>query len=251
MDEGKKVKVGGEEAVLHITDQSVMFEKGGRVSGFERSTIRMVKPDGDAMIIAYSVGSEVKSVRVEPMTAVASLLTSGDTSSVNQAVAAGLDEVFEKLYRDTRKELEEKLAKIQAEPENMNLRLTAEEEVKYSQASRQLENLLGSKYSFNSRSEDSPMSFWGLDKQPYNLQLDVVKALHVSFLRTITSPRAEKSDVVYSGTEVWPEDWSRILNHFGLDGGLYNSEDFAKFIQYLKANWKYTPGDRRPLLARP
>ena len=61
---------------LHITDQSVMFEKAGKVSGFERSAIRMVKPDGDAMIIAYSAGSEVKSVRVEPMTAVASLLVS-------------------------------------------------------------------------------------------------------------------------------------------------------------------------------
>src|SRR5437879_3357088 len=68
------VKVEGEDAVLHITEQSVMFEKGGKVSGFERSAIRMVKPDGDAMIIAYSAGSEVKSVRVEPMTAATSLL---------------------------------------------------------------------------------------------------------------------------------------------------------------------------------
>src|SRR3989441_12713871 len=68
------VKVEGEDAVLHITEQSIMFEKSGRVSGFERSAIRMVKPDGDAMIIAYSAGSEVKSVRVEPMTAVASIL---------------------------------------------------------------------------------------------------------------------------------------------------------------------------------
>src|SRR2546428_13375033 len=70
------VKVEGEDAILHITDQSVMFEKGGKVSGFERSAVRMVKVDGDAMIIAYSVGDEVKSVRVEPMTAVASLLVS-------------------------------------------------------------------------------------------------------------------------------------------------------------------------------
>ena len=65
------VKVDGEEAVLHITDQSVLFEKVGQVSGFERSAIRIVKPDGNVMIIAYSVGSEVKSVRVEPMTSVA------------------------------------------------------------------------------------------------------------------------------------------------------------------------------------
>jgi len=30
--EGRSVKVDGAEAVLHITDQSVMFEKGGRVA---------------------------------------------------------------------------------------------------------------------------------------------------------------------------------------------------------------------------
>lgn len=245
-----KVTVDGEEAVLHITDQSVMFEKGGRVIGFERSAIRMVKPDGGAMIIAYSVGSEVKSVRVEPVTAVAALLISSETPSDSRARVAGLDEVFEKLYRDTREELEERLTKIQTEPSNKSLRLTAEEEGKYSQVSRQLENLLGSKYGFNSRAEDSPMSFWGLDAQPYNVQLDVVKALHVSFLRTITSPRAEKSDVVFSGTEVWPEDWSRILNHFSLNGRLYNSEDFAKYIQTLKESWKYSPGDRKPVLTR-
>ena len=56
-----------------------MFEKVGKVSGFERSAIRMVKPDGDAMIIAFSFGSEVKSVRVEPMTAVSSLLLDAAT----------------------------------------------------------------------------------------------------------------------------------------------------------------------------
>jgi len=66
---GVKVKSDGEDAILHITDQSIIFEKGVRVSGFERSVIRMVKPDGDAMIIAYSAGREVKSVGVEPMTA--------------------------------------------------------------------------------------------------------------------------------------------------------------------------------------
>ena len=71
-----RVKVDGEEAFLHITDQSVMFEKGGRVSGFERSAIRMAKPDGDAMIMAHSVGSEAKSTRGGSATALARLLTS-------------------------------------------------------------------------------------------------------------------------------------------------------------------------------
>src|SRR5438445_13796622 len=95
-----KVKVDGEEAILHITDQSVMFEKGGRVSGFERSAIRMVKPDGDAIIIAYSAGSEVKSVRVEPMTSVASLLMSSSPSGARPnggqvpTSTNALDEVF-------------------------------------------------------------------------------------------------------------------------------------------------------------
>ncbi|MDG6900892.1 MAG: hypothetical protein JRM80_02910 [Nitrososphaerota archaeon] len=57
-----KVRMDGEEAALHITDQSVMFEKGGRVSGFESSAVRTVKPDGDAMIMAHSAGSELRSV---------------------------------------------------------------------------------------------------------------------------------------------------------------------------------------------
>ena len=98
----KKVKLDGEEATLHITDQSVMFENAGRVSGFERSAIRMVKPDGEAMIIAYSVGNEVKSVRVEPLTAVASLVASGASPTPAGISATGLDEVFEKLYLDPR-----------------------------------------------------------------------------------------------------------------------------------------------------
>ncbi len=45
------VTVDGEEAVLHITDQSVMLERGGKVSGFLRSAIQLVKPDGEAMMI--------------------------------------------------------------------------------------------------------------------------------------------------------------------------------------------------------
>ena len=93
-EDTKKVKVDGEEAVLHITDQSVMFEKGGRVSGFLKSAIQMAKPDGDAMIIAYSVGNEVKSVKVEPMTAVASLLVSNSAPSAAQVPWADLYEVF-------------------------------------------------------------------------------------------------------------------------------------------------------------
>jgi hypothetical protein len=252
MEEGKReevnrVKVDGEEAVLHISDQSVMFEKGGKVSGFLRSAIQMVKPDGDAMIIAYSVGNEVKSVKVEPMTAVTSLLVSGSASQA-QAPVTGLNEVFETLYRDTRRELEDKLMKIQREPENMSLRLTPNEEMRYSGVSRQMEKIVGVKFGFAPRTEDSPISFWGLEKEPPELQLDVVKTLHVSFLRTIVSPRAENSDIVYSGTEVWPEDWPLILDRFRLGGGPYSTEPFKGYVSYLKSHWKYHPGDRRPVL---
>ena len=104
-----KVKVDGEEAILHITDQSVMFETGGKVTGFERSAIRMVKPDGDAMIIAYSAGSKVESIRVEPMAAASSLLVSGPSPATVQAPVAGLDDALQRLYLDARKELEERL----------------------------------------------------------------------------------------------------------------------------------------------
>jgi hypothetical protein len=51
---GTKVRVEGEDLILHTTDRSVMFEKGCRVNGFERSATRLLKPDGDATISAYS-----------------------------------------------------------------------------------------------------------------------------------------------------------------------------------------------------
>lgn len=242
-----KVKVDGVDAVLHITDKSIMFEKEGRISGFERSAIRMVKPDADAMIIAYSAGSEVKSVRIEPMTAVASLAVPGSSQAKSQAPTPGMDEVFERLYRDARRELEDRLAKVQSEPKNRDLRLTPDEEKRYSEISRHMENLVGTKYGFSPRAEDSPLSLWGLEKQPLELQLAVVKTLHISFLRMIVSPRAERNDIIYSGTEVWPDDWERILARFGLsdkpllDGG---------FKKYLESHWKYHPGERKPVLAQ-
>jgi hypothetical protein len=242
-----KVKVDGIDVELQITDQSVMFEKEGKVSGFERSAIRMVKPYGDAMIIAYSVGSEVKSVRIEPMTAVASLLVLTSSPAQTQASATGLDEVFEKLYRDTRKELEDRLTKVQAEPENKGLRLTPDEEMRYSEISRQMENLVGTKYGFSPRAEGSPLSFWGLEKQPFELQLAVVKTLHISFLRMLVSPRAERNDIIYSGTEVWPDDWERILVRFKLSDKPVLDGSFKK---HLESHWKYHPGDRKPVLAQ-
>ena len=249
-----KVKVDAEEAILHITDQSVMFERGGRVDGFERSAIRMVKPDGDAMIIAYSAGSEVKSVRVEPMTAVASLLVPGARSgsppgAQGTASTGSLDEVFERLYKGSRKELEERLALVQEQPENKGLRLTQAEEEKYTQASKQMEGILAAKFEFDARAEDTPMSFWGLEKQPYQLQLGVIKTRHVRFLRLMVDPTAEKSDVVYSSDEVWPEDWPQILERFNLGSGPYTTKMFDSYVNYLKSHWKYRPGQRKPVLA--
>jgi len=252
-----KVKVDGEEALLHITDKSVMFEKGGRVSGFERSAIRMVKPDRDAMIIAYSVGSEVKSVRVEPMTAVASLLVpigSGVASGKVQSSGMSLDEVFEQLYHDTRRELEERLAKVQAEPGNKNLRLTSEEEARYAEISRQMDGLIGARFGFDPRpvpGVTSPISFWDLEKRPEEFQLAVVKERHIRFLRLLVGSKAEQSDVVYSSDEVWPEDWPRILKRFDLGYGPYVSGAFESYINRLKASWEYKPSDKKPLLARP
>jgi hypothetical protein len=244
--EAPGVKVDGEEAMLHITDQSVMFEKEGKMSGFLRSAIQMVKPDGNAMIIAYSVGSEVKSVRIEPLTAVASLVTSKDSSAFGRVSVAGQGQVFEKLYWTTRRELEERLSRIQAEPENKNLRLMPEEETKYSQISRHMENLLGSKYGFNARAEDSPMSFWGLERQPLEVQLDVIKTLHISFLRLIVGPKAEISDIAFSSTQVWPEDWEGILIKFKLAERPFLSENFKR---YLSAHWTSHPSERKPVLA--
>ena len=252
VNEAKKVKVDGEQAVLHITAQSVMFEKGGTVGGFERSAIRMVKPDGDAMIIAYSVGSEVKSVRVEPMTAVTSLVSSDASPTSAQVSTKSLDAVFEKLYWNARKELEEKLAKVQGEPGDKNLRTTTDEEARYADTSRQMESLIGTRYGFNQRDvENSPVSFWGLEKQPYELQLAVVKVRHIRFLRLIAGPKAEQSDIVYSTDEVWPSDWPRILERFNLGNAPYVSQEFNAYMDHLRPNWENRPGTRKPVLARP
>ncbi|MDG6991415.1 MAG: hypothetical protein JRM99_08385 [Nitrososphaerota archaeon] len=247
-----KVKVDGEDAVLHITDQSVMFEKGGRVSGFERSAIRMVKPDGDAMIIAYSIGNKVESIRVEPVSAVASLVASAASQALVQIQSADMDAVFEKLYRNIRKELEERLVKVQAEPERKSLRLTPEQEAKYSQVSRQMESLIKSRHGFNAPNvENSPISFWGLEKQPYELQLAVVKERHVRFLRMIVGPKAETNDITYSTDEVWPDDWPRILERFSLDGNQYTTQSFINFVNYLRKHWTISPGEKKPVLAQP
>lgn len=243
----ERVKVDGEEGILHISDQSVMFEKGGRVSGFLRSAIQMVKPDGDGMVIAYSAGSEVRSVRVEPMTAVASLLVPSSTTQAHLPMA-GLDEVFERLYHDTRKELEERLAKVQANPEDKSRRLTEEEEMRYSKVSREMEKILGVRFGFNPQEEGNPISFWGLEKQPYELQVKVVMTQHILLLRILASPRVEASDVAFSGMEVWPEDWERILAKFSLSEGPFLSDEFKK---YLESHWTIRPGKRKPVLAYP
>lgn len=244
------VKVDGEEAVLHITDQSVMFERGGKVSGFLRSAIQMVKPDGDAMLIAYSAGSEVKSIRVEPITAVLPLLMPGSATSFSRIPASTttLDEVFERLYKDARKELEERLARVQHDPENKSLRLTPDEEERYASVSTQMEGIAGAKYEFNPREDAGPLSFWGLEKQPYDFQLDAIKIRHIEFLREIVGPRAETADIGYVGENVWPEDYERILVRFKLVDGPFLTE---KFKSYLKSKWTKSAGNRKPALAQP
>jgi hypothetical protein len=249
-EETKRVKVDGEEAVLHITDQSVMFEKGGKVSGFERSAIRMVKPDGKAMIIAYLVGSEVKSVRIEPLTAVASLMVSG-SAEAQPASQVGLDEVFENLYRDTRNELEVRLARVEAEPENKGLRLTTEERQKYIAIRNQMTNLAGAIYGVNPDGDEPLLTFWGLENRPRDLQIAVVKITHVDFLLGVVSPRAETEDVGYNAFQVWPQDWPRILKRFNLGDGPYTTEGFNSYIGYLKSHWTYSPAAKRPVLTSP
>jgi hypothetical protein len=245
--EGTRVRVDGEEAVLHLTDQSVMFEKGGKVSGFERSAIRMVKPDGEAMIIAYSSGSEVKSVRVEPITAFASLIVSGEAQT-QPTSRVGLDEIFDRLYEDTRKELEERLARVEDQPENKDLRLTPEERQKYIAIRNQMTNVIGAKLVANHDGEEPLLTFWGLENRPREFQICVVKTMHIDFLLGIVSQKAETEDVGYQARQVWPEDWPRILERFSLGNELYLSDKFSKYVNYLKSHWEYHPASRRPVL---
>ncbi len=250
------VKVDGEEAVLHITEQSVMFEKGGKVSGFLRCAIQMVKPDGNTMLIAYSAGTAVKSVRVEPITAVVPLLISASQAKQAnslvgqpQTSTTALDEVFERIYESARNTLEERLEKIQVEPENKNLRLTSDEQKKYHQVWVQMRNIVGAKYGFDPSAEDSrPIMFTGLEKEPYEMQLDFIKTMHIDFLREIVGPKAETADIGYTVEDVWLEDWERVLVRFKLADGSFLTE---KFKSYLRSKWTHPRGQRTPILARP
>ena len=245
--EGMKVKVDGEDAILHITEQSVMFEKEGNVSGFERSAIRMVKPDGDTMFIAYSSGTKVESIRVEPMTAVSSLLVP-EKPSASRAKLSGFDEVFEKLYWDTRKELEEKLVKVETEPQDKALRLTAEERQKYFAVRNQMTYLAGAKYGANPEGDEPLLTFWGLETRPPDFQVSIVKIMHINFLLGVVSPKAETEDVTYHAYQVWPADWPNILKQFGLGESKYTDEKFSRYVSYLKSHWQYGPSARRPAL---
>ncbi len=247
-----KVRVDGEEAALHITDQAVMFEKGGNVSGFLRSAIQLVKPDGDAMVIAYSVGNQVKSVRVEPITAVTPLLvpssrpSSSSRASQVTASTAALDDIFERLYKETSSELEERLAKVQEEPENLSLRLNDVEEKKYGPVFGQMVDIIGYKHGIDPLDFDSPVSMWGLEKQPYELQLEVIEAFYISFLHELVGRKAETADIGYTATGVWPEDWERILIRFKLKDGPFLTE---KFKNYLRSKWKKPESSKKPVLA--
>lgn len=250
--EQTKVKIDGEEATLHITDQSVMFEKSGKISGFERSAIRMLKPQGDAMIVAYSVGSEVRSVRIEPMTAVSPLLVSERLGPIptkqNSQYSGTLAGVFGKLYVDAREELEQRLVKVEGEPGNKTLRLTPQEMKKYIDIRNRMTDLLGSMTGLDVHGDESPVTFWGLEKQPLDLQLAVVKIEHVHFLLYLVSEKAETEDVGYSAKQVWPKDWPGILERFNLGNDQYVTDKFSRYVGYLETHWKKQPGTRRPIL---
>ena len=256
MTEGEgapKVRVDGEEAILHISDQSVMFEKGGRVSGFERSAIRMVKPDGDAMIIAYSVGTKVESVRVEPMAAVSSLLVPGPSSSATQVPAMGLDDALEGLYREARRELEERLDAIDRDPGNMNLRLTEEEFQKIAKVRDQMYDIIGARHHFDPYAPGNSIGFVGLDQQPPEKQLDELKSLYVNFLLYLAERKAESNDILYKTADVWPEEWDIILPRFGLTNAApLPTERWKNYLAYLRPKWThYQKGNKTPALARP
>jgi hypothetical protein len=245
------VKVDGEEAILHITNQSVMFEKGGKVSGFLRSAIQMIKPDGDAMLIAYSVGNEVKSVRVEPMTALTSLLIhdsrkgSGSSETVTPAASGALDEVFERLYKETRDELEQRLNRVMEQSRNKSLRLTPEEEKRYGEVFAQMMRMIRTKHGIDEEDPEDRLTTWSLHEQPYDLQLEFIKAMHVSFLNEVAGPRAETADIGYTATGIWPEDMEHVLAHYKLINGPFLT---AEFKAYLQSNWKRPENKRKPVI---
>ena len=89
------------------------------------------------------------------------------------------------------------------------------------------------------------LDFWGLEQQPYERQLAVVKTNHINFLLYFVCPRAETNDIGYSIDHVWPEDWARILERFNLGNSLYVIEKFNKYVDYPEASITSTDRTRR------
>jgi hypothetical protein len=111
-----------------------------------------------------------------------------------------------------------------------------------------MRGIVGTKYGFDPSAPGNSIGFLGLEKEPYERQLDSIKTMHVWFLTEITGPRAETADVDYIIEDVWPEDWERVLVRFKLTDGPLLTETFRN---YLKSKWTRRKGTRTPILAQP
>ena len=112
----------------------------------------------------------------------------------------------------------------------------------------QMTNLITSKYKVDPDGDEPLVTFWGLESQPLERQLDVVKVMHIHFLLYLVSQKAETEDVGYQAYQVWPDDWPQILRRFNLGDMPYTGDKFNSYVAYLKSHWKYSPSDKRPAL---
>jgi hypothetical protein len=232
-EEKTTVKIDGEDAVLHITDTSVMFKKNGRIEGFEKSAIRLVESDGNAAIIAYAVGGEIRSVRVEPVSAVAKLIQAhADKKTVADA--------FESLYERLRAEARPRFLKIQEDPENESLRITQKEwEEKYREAIGELEELCRVKHGmepdFISDATDIP------ENSSYECERDHAKVLYIEWLLLcMYYDWVRQIDIYCRDFGIWPDDWEYLNKKYHLEDEPIMSE---KFINYLYSKLPSKKGD--------
>ncbi len=73
-DEGRVI-ANGEECILTITREAVMFKKDDRVWGFDKSAIRCVElKDDKELVVAYSLNGEIRSVAIQPLAVIVSYL---------------------------------------------------------------------------------------------------------------------------------------------------------------------------------
>jgi hypothetical protein len=220
----RKVRVNGEEATLHITEKSVLFESGtGGVTGFERSAIRMVakNQEGD-IVIAYADGSIVKSVTVSVIEGDSSELLFSDALKEHLGPSV-LDEEMERMFIRDRDLL---LKKLENMKNGMTDPLTKEEDKRIGRDRSTMYEAWGNKFEKEFPSEKTLwVGPWNLLEYPREHQVSWAKERCLAELQFFVKATAEmlrgpslglNPNFTGDSHGMLPEDWEKLFLHYGV-----------------------------------